>query len=178
MKISVFALLSAAASLFVSSTVARMQWTPEQANQWYATNGWFAGCNFVPSTAVNVLEMWQAETFDLPTINRELGYAAGIGFKVIRVFLHPLVWQQDPSNFKSRMDQFLSVADSHGIKTLFVMFDDCWNPEGFLGPQPAPIPSVHNSRWVQSPGANEHTNQTMFFTAAIIGRINSAGGEE
>jgi len=92
--------------------------------------------------------MWQSETFDLPTINRELGYAAGIGMKVIRVFLHPLVWQQDPSSFKERVDQFLTVADSHGIKTLFVMFDDCWNPEGKLGPQPAPIPSIHNSQWV------------------------------
>jgi hypothetical protein len=90
MKASVFALLS---TLLVSSTVyARLQWTTDQANQWYSSVGWFHGCNFIPSTAVNVLEMWQAETFDLPTINRELGYAAGIGMKVIRVFLHPLVW--------------------------------------------------------------------------------------
>jgi hypothetical protein len=59
------------------------------------------------------------------------------------------------------------VADSHGIKTMFVMFDDCWNPEGFLGAQPAPIPSIHNSRWVQSPGAYEHVNQTLFPTYKI-----------
>ena len=92
--------------------------------------------------------MWQAETFDTSTIDRELGYAESIGFSVVRVFLHPLLWMQDPAGFKSRIDQFLSIANSHKIKTMLVMFDDCWNPEGFLGPQPNPIPGVHNSQWV------------------------------
>jgi hypothetical protein len=141
-------LIALAGLLSVSLVEARPQWTVDQANQWWNKTGWFAGCNFVPSTAVNVLEMWQAETFDLPTIDRELGYAQGIGFTVIRVFLHPLLWQQDPAGFKERMEQFLQVADSHKIKTMFAMFDDCWNPEGHLGPQPAPIPGVHNSQWV------------------------------
>ena len=77
--------------------------------------------------------MWQAETFDVETIDRELGYAESIGFKVIRVFLHHLVWQQDPEAFKARLDQFLTIANSHDIKTMFAMFDDCWNPEGYLG---------------------------------------------
>jgi hypothetical protein len=89
--------------------------------------------------------MWQTETYDPVTIERELGYAANIGFKVIRVFIHPLVWQQDPIAFKNRMDGFLNIAYGKGIRTMFVMFDDCWNPEGHLGPQPAPIPGVHNS---------------------------------
>ena len=104
--------------------------------------------NFIPSTAINTLEMWQAETYDRQTIDRELGYAESIGFKVARVFLHPLVWQQNPEAFKERLDDYLSIAESHGIKTMFAMFDDCWNPEGYLGQQPAPIPGVHNSGWV------------------------------
>lgn len=78
--------------------------------------------------------MWQAETFDPTTIDRELGYAQSIGFKVISVFIHPLVWQHDPTAFKGRMEQFLGIADKHRIKTMFAMFDDCWNPEGHLGP--------------------------------------------
>ncbi|MBN2308597.1 MAG: cellulase family glycosylhydrolase, partial [Candidatus Hydrogenedentes bacterium] len=32
------------------------------------------------------------------------------------------------------------------------LFDDCWNPEPHIGPQPAPVPGVHNSQWLQSPG--------------------------
>jgi endo-1,4-beta-mannosidase len=122
--------------------------------------------------------MWQAESFDAVTIDRELGFAAGIGFKVIRVFLHPLVWQQDPSSFKTRVDQFLGIASSHGIKTMFAMFDDCWNPEGHLGPQPAPIEGVHNSQWVQSPGEAEFTNSTLFplykiYFLDIIGQFSN-----
>jgi hypothetical protein len=60
--IAVMALTSLPSVSFVN---ARPQWTVEQANQWWAKSGWFAGCNFIPSTAVNVLEMWQEKTFDL-----------------------------------------------------------------------------------------------------------------
>jgi hypothetical protein len=36
-----------------------------------------------------------------------------------------------------------------------VIFDSCWDPHPRLGPQHPPIPGVHNSGWVQSPGADE-----------------------
>ena len=48
-------------------------WTPEEANGWYAEKGWVSGCNFIPSNAINQLEMWQEESFDPETIDRELG---------------------------------------------------------------------------------------------------------
>jgi hypothetical protein len=35
------------------------------------------------------------------------------------------------------------------------LFDSCWDPLPKLGPQHPPIPGVHNSGWVQSPGAKE-----------------------
>jgi hypothetical protein len=50
-------------------------WTKEQAHEWYKQWGWLRGCDFIPSTAVNQLEMWQADTFDPSTIDRELGWA-------------------------------------------------------------------------------------------------------
>ena len=46
------------------------RWTAERANNWYAQQPWLVGANFVPSTAINQLEMWQAETFDPATIDR------------------------------------------------------------------------------------------------------------
>ena len=147
---------------FVTTTYARPQWTVDQANAWQKQQGWMLGCNFIPSTAVNTLEMWQNETFDPVTIDRELGYARNLGFNIARVFLHYLVWQQDPQAFKQRLDKFLQIASSHQIRVMFVLFDDCWNPEGHLGPQPAPIPGVHNSQWVQVPGEAEYTNVTLF----------------
>jgi len=128
------------------------RWSVEQAHQWEAAHGWLRGSNFVPATAVNELEMWQAETFDSATIDRELGWAESIGLNSMRVFLHNLPWQQDSAGFIKRIDQYLVIASKHGIGTMFVLFDGVWNPDPVGGKQPDPKPFVHNSRWVQSPG--------------------------
>lgn len=131
----------------------REKWTPEQAAAWQARQPWLVGCNFSPSTAINPLEMWQAETWDPVTIDRELGWAGELGFTSVRVFLHDLAWKQDPKGFLQRLDQFLDMADRHGIGVMFVLFDAVWDPYPKPGKQRAPKPHVHNSGWVQSPGA-------------------------
>jgi hypothetical protein len=127
------------------------RWSTENANEWYAQQPWLVGCNFTPSTAINQLEMWQADTFDPETIDRELGWAAAMGMNTVHVYLHDMLWQQDREGFLQRVDQFLTIADKHGIKTMFVLFDSCWNSFPKLGKQPDPKPHVHNSGWVQSP---------------------------
>ena len=142
----------ALSSLFSLPAHAAPRWTPAQANAWYRKTGWLVGCNFIPSTAVNELEMWQADTFDLPTIDRELGLAEGLGFNSVRVFLHNLPWEQDSEGFSRRIDQFLTVAHKHHIGVLFVLLDSCWDPYPQLGKQRAPKPHLHNSGWVQAPG--------------------------
>lgn len=128
------------------------RWAPEAAHQWMAERPWSAGCNYVPQNAINQLEMWQAETFDPATIDRELGWAREIGFNSMRIFLHDLAWEQDPEGFFGRVDHFLKLADKHGISVLMVIFDSVWDPYPKPGPQRAPQPGVHNSGWVQSPG--------------------------
>jgi hypothetical protein len=128
------------------------QWSTEQATAWFETHGWLRGCNFNPSTAINQLETWQAETFDPGTIDRELGWAAGIGMNCMRVYLHHVAWQVDQEGFKSRMNEYLQIAEIHGIKTIFVFFDDCWNATYQAGPQPEPKTGVHNSGWIRDPG--------------------------
>ena len=131
----------------------RDRWTAGEAQTWYAAQPWLVGANFVPSTAVNQLEMWQEATYDEETIDRELAWAAEIGFNTMRVFLHDLVWKADPEGYLRRIDRFLGVADRHGIGVMLVFFDGVWNPFPFAGKQPEPTPHVHNSQWVQSPGA-------------------------
>src|ERR1700744_2583421 len=116
----------------------RPTWPADKANAWYADKGWLRGCDFIPSTAINQLEMWQEATFDTATIDRELGYAQSIGLNCMRVFLHHVAWQVDPEGFRQRMDKYLSIADQHHIVTLFVFFDDCWNATYQAGTQPAP----------------------------------------
>jgi hypothetical protein len=130
------------------------RWTVEQAKQWQVQHPWLVGCNYIPSTAINELEMWQADTFDLPTIDRELGWAQGLGFNSVRVFLHHLPWQDDREGFLRRMEQFLEVADKHGIGVMFVPLDACWDPYPKSGKQRDPRPHVHNSGWMQCPGAD------------------------
>ena len=146
-------LLAIAALLLVSATTPpRAVWSKQKANAWYLTKGWLRGSDFIPSTAINQLEMWQEPTFDAPTIDRELGYAQGIGLNCMRVFLHHVAWQEDPKGFKTRMDKYLEIAGKHHIQTIFVFFDDCWNPTYHAGTQPKPKPGIHNSGWLRDPG--------------------------
>jgi Cellulase (glycosyl hydrolase family 5) len=128
------------------------RWSEDQANAWYKQQPWLVGANFLPSNAVNELEMWQADTFDAAEIDRELGWAEKIGMNTMRVFLHNMVWEQDAGGFQKRIDQFLAIADRHHIRPVLVLFDSCWDPDPKLGPQRPPIPGVHNSGWVQAPG--------------------------
>ncbi|PAK91272.1 1,4-beta-xylanase [Stenotrophomonas rhizophila] len=128
------------------------RWTPAQADAWYAKQQWLVGANYTTSNAINQLEMFQAETFDPEAIDRELRWAhEQFGMNTMRVYLHDLLWQQDPQGFLKRVDTFLSIAEKHGIRPMLVLFDSCWDPDPKLGPQHRPIPGVHNSGWVQSP---------------------------
>ena len=127
-------------------------WSIEQANQWQQQWGWLRGCNFQPSTSINQIEMWQAETFDPETIDRELGWAADIGMNCMRVSMHHVAWEVDREGFKNRLSQYLDIASRHGISTMFVFFDDCWNATYSSGKQPEPQPGVHNSAWKRDPG--------------------------
>jgi hypothetical protein len=137
-----------------SAAGAPARWSQEKAQHWYAQQPWIVGSNYIPANAINELEMWQADTFDPQEIDKELGWAEGLGMNSMRVFLHDLLWQQDAAGFKKRIDTFLSIAAKHKIHPLFVLFDSCWDPYPKLGKQRAPTPGVHNSGWVQSPGAN------------------------
>lgn len=131
----------------------RSRWTQGQAQAWYSDQPWLVGCNFIPSTAVNQLEMWQADTFDAETIERELHWASEIGFNAARVFLHDLLWEHDAAGVVERVGRFLDICERQNTRVLFVLFDGVWDPHPRLGPQRAPRPAVHNSGWVQSPGA-------------------------
>lgn len=129
------------------------RWSEARANDWYRAQPWLVGANYIPATAINELEMWQASTFDAKRIDLELGWAESIGMNTMRVFLHDLLWEQDADGFRRRMGVFLEIAAKHKIRPMFVLFDSCWDPFPKLGAQRPPKPGVHNSGWVQSPGA-------------------------
>jgi hypothetical protein len=178
MKKIAIALLTLSLASLLSAAETPARWSTEKANAWGAKTGWLVGCNFTPSTAINQLEMWQADTFDPVTIDRELGWAEGLGFNSVRVFLQNLLWQQDSKGFLKRMDQFLDIAQKHHIKVMFVLFDSCWNPDPKLGKQPAPTPFVHNSGWVQSPGREylahpERLDELKPYVQGVVGHFRN-----
>lgn len=128
------------------------RWSIKKAKNWYAQHDWMVGADFIPSTAINQLEMWQEGSFDIDTIDKELGYAESIGMNTMRVYLHSLVYKENPEGFKNRLETYLKISSKHGIKTIFVLFDDVWDKNPKMGKQPNPKPGIHNSGWVQDPG--------------------------
>ena len=152
------------------------RWSADRANAWYSQQPWYVGANFTPSTASNQFEMWQPETWDPETIDRELGWAAAVGYNGMRVFLHDMLWKADPEGFEQRIEDYLAIADKHGIRTMLVLFDSVWNPRPHLGPQEDPVPGVHNSRWVQSPHIDIQQNPERYeelhpYVTAILSRF-------
>jgi len=129
------------------------RWSAGKANDWYAKQPWLVGGNYIPADAINQLEMWQAETFDPARIDIELAWAESIGMNTMRVFLHDLIWQEGSVGYKARIDKFLELSARHHIRPMLVLFDSCWDPSPAQGKQHAPVPGVHNSGWVQGPGA-------------------------
>ena len=130
------------------------RWSPDRANRWYQAQGWLVGANYITSNAINQLEMFAPDTFDPRRIDTELGWAQLHGFNTVRVFLHDQLWVEDSRGFHDRLGRFVDIAARHGIKPLFVFFDSCWDPFPKAGRQRDPRPGVHNSGWVQSPGAD------------------------
>lgn len=134
------------------AALAGERWPEKRAADWYSARPWLVGCNYTPRTAINQLEFWQADTFDPKTIDQELAWAQGIGFNVLRVYLHDILYHEDANGLFKRMDEFLSICDRHGIRVMFVLLDDCWDPNPKPGKQREPRPHVHNSGWLQCPG--------------------------
>lgn len=137
-------------------------WSKEKANNWYKKQPWLVGANFIPSNAINQLEMWQSDTFDPILIDRELGLAQSLGMNTMRIFLHDLAFQEDSTGFLQRVDTFLSIAKKHHIRPLIVFFDSCWDPFPKPGKQHGPKPYTHNSGWVQSPGQQTLKDSTQY----------------
>jgi len=151
------------------------RWTEKAANEWYIKQPWLVGANYLPATAINQLEMWQPETFDPVWIDTELNRAENLGMNTMRVFLHDLLWKQNAGEYQGRINKFLSLADKHKIRPIFVLFDSCWDPFPDLNSQRPPKPGVHNSGWVQSPGiaALRDPNQTERLRQYVQGVIGA-----
>lgn len=123
------------------------------------------GAIYVPSNAVNMIDFWQ--TYDSALVDRELSYAQTYGMNSLAIYLPYKMWVNNPTNLLNNFENFLTVANNRGLKVSPIFFDNCWNGTVNLGAQGAPIPGVHNSRWVQSPGDDIKTNYYASYKTSI-----------
>jgi hypothetical protein len=131
------------------------RWSEKEANEWYDSQPWPVGCVYMPSYGGTPVEIWGKEYFHPEVVDYELGLAENLGFNVIRLFLCDIVWQDDPEGFMERLEKTVQLADKHGMRILMNFFTNggtIKNP--YLGPQPQPVPGIHNSVWMSSPGMN------------------------
>lgn len=135
-----------------ASLEASGRWTAEKANEWYKCIEWPVGCDYVPAYAGNQLQMWGSATWNPAAIDRELGWAQELGFNSVRIFLHHKLWEDDRDRFFGRIDEFLSIADSHGISSLVTLFTNGGSEERYIGEDIRPARGIHNSIWAQTPG--------------------------
>jgi len=154
------------------------RWNKEAAWKWWDEHDWPVGANYVTSDAVNDIEMWMNDTFNPKLIDKELGWAADIGFNTVRVFLSYVVWQHEQAVFENNFETFLRLAAKNQLTVLPILFDDCafdFGSEPVYGQQPEPVPGVHNSRWVPSPGFAVQDDPVQFalcqdYVDAIVGK--------
>jgi hypothetical protein len=180
LKIVALVCIFAATGTLAQTPIVPDRWTEQQANAWYDKQPWLVGADYVPSDAINQLEMFQAATFNPALNDKELGLAESIGMNTIRVFLQDQLWTSDPAGFQKRLDTFLTIAARHHIRPILVLFDSCWDPNPRLGPQHPPIPGVHNSGWVQSPGKQRLMNPAVEpeLKAYVQGVISAFGKDD
>lgn len=130
------------------------QWTPEEAWDWQERHGWLVGFNYLPRTAGNWLDMWQDGDFAPEIIDQELGWAREMGYNSLRTNLSFQVWQEDREGLLERLETFLSLCERHDLAVILTPLDDCEfsDQAPIPGRQPEPMPGIHNSIAVGSPG--------------------------
>jgi hypothetical protein len=96
-----------------------------QARPNYKTVEWqsIRGVNFFPSYASNAHEAWSR--FDAIVVDRELGWARGLGFNSVRVWLSVAAFEKAPSDFNRHLRQFMDLCRKHRLTVMLVLFDCC-----------------------------------------------------
>ena len=129
---------------------ARDVWSPEKANEWFKKQPYRAGVNYVPSYAINSIEFWQNESFNIDVIEKELALMSSVGFNAVRIFLSDIVWKYQEREAMKNLESFLRAADKYGIGSMIVFFTNGGKLGAKLGKQPEPA-GLHNSGWFKTP---------------------------
>lgn len=148
-----------AAELFAARTA---PWTKEKAWDWYNDQPWIRGCNYMPASAANRVDQWQALGSEarFEEMDRELALAESIGFNAVRLILAEEgfgVWVHDHDGFLARFERALGVCAKHKIRAIIVLGNDCSRPKQLWKlPEPGPQPcdwGYHGGRKLSQHGS-------------------------
>ena len=110
----------------------KTKWTCEQANEWYAKQGWLRGCNFIGSDCTNRLDMFQSYKAEekLATAERELALCQKIGFNTVRIWANFDVYYAEPESYMQILDRYVDLCGKYGQKVMVVLAHEEDLPRG------------------------------------------------
>jgi hypothetical protein len=99
------------------------RWLKEKAWQWFFL-GPVRGRTYRPSGINSWDALWQTDATNLPAISDDLVKAQQLGCDGLRVRFSYTAWEADSNQFCKRVEEFLSLADSHGMSVMPVLLTD------------------------------------------------------
>ncbi len=157
------------------------RWSEQKIRNWYSTQPWYCGFNYIPGYAINYTAMWDKTSFDPAAIDRELQLAEKTGLNCLRAVLQFVVYEDDPEYFLKTLDRFLAICDKHKIKMMPALFDDCvfgLEHDAKVGKQPEPLPGWYAWAWSPSPGHSLVVDSLTYpriekYVKAVMGRFKN-----
>ncbi len=138
--------LTAAICFWITAAAGAFAAEPGDQARSFGDFSWMHGLNYTPSYAATDVETWLK--YDREVIDREFDYAQQLGLNCVRVFLQSAVWEHEPERFLANFEDFLALADQHGLRVMPILFDSCFGVS----------PSLESSHiWVANPGPDRMT---------------------
>lgn len=107
-----------------------MKWSRQKAWEWYNSQPWIRGCNYMSADCANRIDCWQEYEFEekFETTRGELALMAELGYNSIRIIPEFFVWDKEHDGFMERFERYIELAAQNGISCMVVLGNDCVPP--------------------------------------------------
>ena len=129
-------MIVALAAVLVSGARAERQgpWTKERAWEWYNAQPWIRGCNYMPASCANHIDLWQEYGSEarFEEMEREMALMEKDGFNAVRLLLGDYgfaVWRAEHDGMMKRFERMLEIFDRHGVRVILIFGNDCSRPK-------------------------------------------------
>ena len=101
----------------------KRQWTEQEIAEWYKSQPWLRGTNFLPSDCVNRLDMWQSigREEHLKTAETELKLSKETGFNTVRLWCNFDVYYKEPEEFMQTLESYITLCAKYDQSVMLVL---------------------------------------------------------